>query len=106
MSKSPKSLVLQKNYGIKTAFIRYITPKMEPRIWNKSRIWNTFAANRSVFHMRGFTVLLQLRFMDELIWWFQEPKIFKCRLTFEMRKILVSTNDFQIPISNDIKNVV
>ena len=51
-------------------------------------------------------LLLQLRFMDELIWWFQEPKIFKCRLTFEMRKILVSTNDFQIPISNDIKNVV
>ena len=40
----------------KNAFIRYITPKMEPRIWNKSRIWNTFAADQSVFHMRGFTV--------------------------------------------------
>ena len=29
---------------------------MESRIWNKSRIWNTFAADRVVFHMRGFTV--------------------------------------------------
>ena len=30
---------------------------MESRIWNKSRIWNTFAADRVVFHMRGFTVV-------------------------------------------------
>ena len=51
MSKSPKSLVLQKNYGIKTEFIRSVIPKKEPRIWN------TFAADGSVFHMRGFTVL-------------------------------------------------
>ena len=30
---------------------------MEPRIWNKPRIWNTFAADRVLFHsMRGFTV--------------------------------------------------
>ena len=33
---------------------------MESRIWNKSRIWNTFAADRVIFHMRGFTVLQRL----------------------------------------------
>ena len=30
---------------------------MESRIWNKSRIWNTFAADRVVFRLRGFTVV-------------------------------------------------
>ena len=48
---------MQRNYGLKAAFYRYIAPKMEPRIWNKPRIWNTFAADRVLFHsMRGFTV--------------------------------------------------
>ena len=37
--------------------IHYIfAPKMEPPIRNKPPIWNTFAADRVVFRIGGFTV--------------------------------------------------
>ena len=29
---------------------------METRIWNKTRIWNTFADDQVVFHIRVYTV--------------------------------------------------
>ena len=29
---------------------------MEPRKWNKPHKWNTFAVDRVVFRLRGFTV--------------------------------------------------
>ena len=31
---------------------------MEPLIWNKPPIWNTYAADRVVFRIGGFTVLV------------------------------------------------
>ena len=32
-----------------------IAPKLQPLIWYKPPIWNTFAADRVVFHIGGFT---------------------------------------------------
>ena len=32
---------------------------MEIRIWNKTRIWNTFSDDQEVFHIRVYTVVRQ-----------------------------------------------
>ena len=42
----------EKIYGIKQPFFEKITPNMEPRLWN------TFATDRVIFHIRGFTLLI------------------------------------------------
>ena len=38
-------------------FSNLCNSQVQVQVHHKSRIWNTFAADRSVFHMRGVTVL-------------------------------------------------
>ena len=39
---------------------------MEPLIWNKPPIWNTYAADRVVFRIGGFTVFEKLKNLSPL----------------------------------------
>ena len=43
--------------GAKLSEVLILLHKMETRIWNKNRIWNTFAYDQVVFHIRVYTVL-------------------------------------------------
>ena len=43
--------------GDKLSEVLILLHKMETRIWNKTRIWNTFADDQVVFHIRVYTVL-------------------------------------------------
>ena len=42
--------------GAKLSEVLNLLHKMETRIWNKTRIWNTFAEDQEVFHIRVYTV--------------------------------------------------
>ena len=44
--------------GAKLSEVLILLHKMETRIWNKTRIWNTFADDQVVFHIRVYTVLI------------------------------------------------
>ena len=43
--------------GAKLSEVLILLHKMETRIWNKTRIWNTFADDQVVFHIRVYTVV-------------------------------------------------
>ena len=43
--------------GAKLSEALILLHKMETRIWNKTRIWNTFADDQVVIHIRVYTVL-------------------------------------------------
>ena len=51
-------MVLKCNLSVDKSIFHKIAPKMEPLIWNKPPIWNTYAADRVVFHIGGFTVVV------------------------------------------------
>ena len=42
--------------GAKLSEVLILLHKMETRIWNKTRIWNTFSDDQEVFHIRVYTV--------------------------------------------------
>ena len=44
--------------GAKLSEVLNLLHKMETRIWNKTRIWNTFADDQEVFHIRVHTVTI------------------------------------------------
>ena len=45
-------------YLAKFSEVLILLHKMETRIWNKTRIWNTFADDQVVFHIRVYTVII------------------------------------------------
>ena len=47
--------------GAKLSEVLILLHKMETRIWNKTRIWNTFAGDQVIFHIRVYTVFSQIR---------------------------------------------
>ena len=53
--------------GAKLSEVLILLHKMETQIWNKTRIWNTFADDQLIFHIRVYTVLTFLSLCSKLI---------------------------------------
>ena len=49
--------------GAKLSEVLILLHKMETWIWNKTRIWNTFANDHLVFHIRVYTVSHRSKFL-------------------------------------------